>query len=418
MRVLHVIPSLSLTQGGPSFALPVMERALTAAGIDVETVTTDDDGPGRHISKRMAEPIEENGVTRRYFPKQTEFYKVSLPLYRWMRREVRRFDVVHVHAVFSFASVAAAWACARAKVPYVIRPLGLLNSYGMTQRRAILKSLSMRMIEGPLLRDAAAVHFTSEAEQREAESLGWSIRSVVIPLGIETFDLPSRDVFLSLHPDLRDRRRILFLSRLDPKKNVETLLEAFAQIRAERGDTALIICGDGNREYTVRLKDLAERLNIVRSVVWAGSVEGQVKRSALACADLFVLPSFSENFGIAAAEALFSGLPCVLSHGVAIAAEVAAAKAGLAINPSSGELAKAIRFYLDDDDARLAAGMNAKRLAEEKYSAAAMGERLVQLYRDAAQPSRTKNDAAPGRLEVCTRGKDAPAHPRADRQEA
>ncbi len=335
-----------------------------------------------------------------------------------MRREVHRFDVVHVHAIFSFASVAAAWAACRAKVPYVIRPLGLLNSYGMTQRRAILKRLSMRMIEGPLLRDAAAVHFTSEAEQREAESLGWSIRSVVIPLGIEAFDLPSSEVFLSLHPDLRDRRRILFLSRLDPKKNVETLLEAFAQTCAERGDTALIICGDGNREYTVRLKDLAERLNIVRSVVWAGSVEGQVKRSALACADLFVLPSFSENFGIAAAEALFSGLPCVLSHGVAIAAEVAAAEAGLAINPSSGELAKGIRYYLDDDDARLAAGTNAKRLAEEKYSAAAMGERLVQLYRDTAQPSRTKNDAAPGRLEVCTRGKDATAHPRADRQEA
>ncbi len=78
MRVLHVIPSLSLSQGGPSVALPVMERALTAAGIDIETVTTDDDGPGRHVSKPMAESIEENGVTRWYFPKQTEFYKLFL----------------------------------------------------------------------------------------------------------------------------------------------------------------------------------------------------------------------------------------------------------------------------------------------------------------------------------------------------
>jgi len=357
-----------------------MERALTAAGVDVETVTTDDDGPGRHISKRMAEPIDENGVTRWYFPKQTEFYKFSLPLYRWMRREIHRFDVVHVHAVFSFASVAAAWAARRAKVPYVIRPLGLLNSYGMTQRRAILKSLSMRMIEGPLLRDAAAVHFTSEAEQREAESLGWPIRSVVIPLGVEPFALPLPEMFLSLHPTLRHRRRILFLSRLDPKKNVETLLAAFATVRAECADVALIICGDGNAEYIARLKDLASRLDIADSVVWAGKVEGQIKHAALACADLFVLPSFSENFGIAAVEALIAGLPCVLSHGVAIATEVSAAKAGVSVEPTAEAVTDGIRLFMNDAARRTAAANQAKWLAEDRYSASAMGGKLVALY--------------------------------------
>ncbi len=361
-------------------ALPVMERALTSAGVDVETATTDDDGPGRHFSKQLGEPNQENGATRWYFRKQTEFYKVSLPLDRWLRREVHRFDVVHVHAVFSFASIAAARAVRCAKVPYVIRPLGLLNSYGMTRRRAMLKRLSMRAIEGSLLRDAAAVHFTSEAEQREAESLGWPIRSVVIPLGIEPFALPSPELFLSLHPTLRHRRIVLFLSRLDPKKNVETLLAAFAKVRADSADVALVICGDGNAEYFARLKDLATRLDIANAIVWAGKVEGQVKHAALACADVFVLPSFSENFGIAAVEALIAGLPSVLAHGVAIAAEVAAARAGVATEPTADAVAAGIRFFLDDADARTAAAIQAKRLAEERYSASAMGDGLVALY--------------------------------------
>ena len=165
MRILHVIPSLAPVHGGPSVVLPIMERVLTAEGCNVETVTTDDDGPGLRNGKGDGNAREENGVTRRYFPKQTEFYKVSLPLARWVKQEVKRFDVVHIHALFSHTSNAAANAARRAGVPYVIRPLGVLNQYGVTQRRTLLKRLSLRWVEQPILRHAAAVHFTLEAER-------------------------------------------------------------------------------------------------------------------------------------------------------------------------------------------------------------------------------------------------------------
>ena len=115
MRVLHAIPSLSPAHGGPSQALPMMERALSAVGVVVETVTTDDDGRRRRVNKPLGRPLNENGAVRWYFPKQMEFYKVSVPLLRWLPREVRRFDVVHVHALFSFASVAAAWTALRVR---------------------------------------------------------------------------------------------------------------------------------------------------------------------------------------------------------------------------------------------------------------------------------------------------------------
>jgi glycosyltransferase involved in cell wall biosynthesis len=381
MRVLHVIPSLALAHGGPSVALPVMERALTVAGVEVETLTTDDDGPGRRVAKLVGQPIEENGVRRWYFRKQSEFYKFSLPLYRWLTREVHRFDLVHIHAVFAFPSVAAAWAARRSRIPYVIRPLGVLNRYGMTRRRALLKRVSVRAIEGPLLRDAAAVHFTSREEQTEVETLGWPHQSAVIPLGLEPPEPAMASIFRSRHPEIGNRRCILFLSRLDPKKNVECLLRAVAKIRSKH-DLGLIVCGDGEAGYKSLLKKLGEVLGLGDAVVWAGHVDGEVKQSAFACAELFVLPSYSENFGIAAAEALMAGLPCVLSHGVAIAAEVDAASAGLAVAPRAEEIAAGICRFMDVPAMRLAAQENAKRLALEKYSAAAMGSKLVKFYRE------------------------------------
>jgi glycosyltransferase involved in cell wall biosynthesis len=288
--------------------------------------------------------------------------------------------VVHIHALFSFASVAAAWAARRAKVPYVVRPLGLLNSYGMTQRRALLKRLSLRTIEGPLLRDAAAVHFTSLAEQSEAESLGWPIRSVVIPLGIELPPAASPEQFLTRYPELQGLRRILFLSRIDPKKNLEGLLRATGDVAREVADVALIVCGDGAPRYVARLQSLCAEPGTAGRVVWAGHVEGTMKQSALAAAELFVLPSFSENFGIAAVEALGAGLPAILGQGVAVAADVAAADAGLVVSPEPDSIAAAIRCLLLDGQRRRRAAANARGLAAEKFSTAAMASNLTRLY--------------------------------------
>jgi glycosyltransferase involved in cell wall biosynthesis len=380
MRVLHVIPSLSPAQGGPSAALPVIERALSALGIHVETASTNDDGPNRRLTKRLGEPIEENGVTRWYFSKQREFYKVSLPFVHWLQREIHRFDIVQIHALFSFTSVMAARIARRERVPYIIRPLGVLNRYGMTQRRALLKRISFRSIEGPLLKDAAAVHFTSYEEQTEAESLGVHMRSTVIPLGVELEAPGNPEEFFECCPMLRSRQRTLFLSRIDPKKNLESLLRAFSIVVEEFPNSALIVAGDGNADYLATLKLLAKQLGIEERVTWLGRVDGSKKVAVLAAADLFVLPSFSENFGIAAIEALAAGLPCVLGEGVAVAADVETAGAGVVVSPTPESIADGIRCFLNDGNRRQHSAAQARLLVESKYSTAQMGSLLLQLY--------------------------------------
>ena len=379
-NVLHVIPSISHAHGGPSRAIRLMEQALGGSAWQCVTATTDDDGPGRHLDRPLNRPMLEGQATRWYFHKNTEFYKAAWSFVPWVRRNVGRFDVVHIHALFSFTSIVAAWAARRAGVPYIIRPLGTLTHYSRTQRRPWLKRLSLKWIEGPLLRDAAAVHFTSLEEQREAAECGVPMRGVVIALGIETPALSDDTLLRSRFPTLHGALYLLYLSRLDPKKNLEGLLRAFALCHTQWPNTKLLIAGNGAPDYVASLVTLASRLGLDERVIWAGHIDGDLKASALAGAHLFVLPSFSENFGIAAAEALMAGLPCVLGQGVAIATDVVEAGAGVAVGIDPGAIAAGLFELLTDEPARQRMSSNALNLAHSKFSIKAMGENVVLLY--------------------------------------
>jgi glycosyltransferase involved in cell wall biosynthesis len=375
MKVLHVIPSLWHGDGGPSNALRAMERALAAQGVTVETATTDDDGPGRRSGKAGQGAVVEEGTLRRYFAKRSEFYKWSPGFARWIARAVTDYDLLHLHALFSFTTTAASQAARRAGVPYVVRPLGTLAPWGMEHRRPWLKRASLRMIEKPLLHHAAAVHFTSNEEMREAAALRIDMRPVVIPLGI---DMPPPAMRT---PAADGTVRALFLSRLHPKKNLDGLLDAMAMLREEFPQLRLAIAGSGDTEYASALRARADALGLSSRVTWLGFVEGQAKRRAFDDADFFVLPSHSENFGIAAAEALAHGLPCVLSSGVAIAREVAAAGAGIEVATSAESIAAGVRLIMPAA-ARAPMQASALRVARERYSLDAMGARLKQLYLD------------------------------------
>lgn len=376
MRVLQVIPSLAAVHGGPSFVLPIMERAIAAEGIVVETITTDDEGPGRRSDKGDGEAREENGVVRRYFPKQSDFYKVSMPLSRWANREVRRFDVVHIHALFSHTSTAVARIAGRAGVPYIIRPLGVLNQYGVKQRRALLKKCSLRWVERSLLRDAAAVHFTLGAERIEAKLLGIPFQAVVIPVGLESAGPPTSG---------SEARSVLYLSRIDPVKNLECLFAAWSRIHAAHPDWRLRIAGSGPESYLARLHERAESLGIEASVEWLGLVSGGQKARILADAGVFVLPSHSENFGIAAAEALLAGKACVFTPGVAVGAMAALRGAAVLAEGNPESLGCALANLMADGSARAALGDKARRFGQSELSAAVMGRRLRELYERVAK---------------------------------
>jgi glycosyltransferase involved in cell wall biosynthesis len=374
MRVLHVIPSVSAVHGGPSQAIVNMEKALSSRGVNVTTVTTNDDGNNRTLQVPCFQPIATPYATRWYFPCTTSFFKVSIGLGSWVHDNVAHFDVVHAHALFSFAPIAAAFYARRSRVPYVLHPLGVLSNYGMNQRRPLLKRISFAVIERNLLQHASAVHFTSSAEQAEADALGSNCNSVVIPLGI---DVKVIKKVIPTQPSFN----LLFLSRIDRKKNLEGVLQALRLVLAKGLEVTLNIAGDGDAKYVIALKLLARDLAITEHVNWLGYVEGEVKLGLLASASAFVLSSYSESFGIAVAEALAAGLPCLVSRGVALSSEIEKARAGIVTGTTSDEIAAGIERLLVQPGETSKMSEAAHMLALSSYSLNTMGERLEMLYR-------------------------------------
>jgi glycosyltransferase involved in cell wall biosynthesis len=388
LKILHVIPSVGRLRGGPSVAVRTIAQGLVNHGIVVDIATTDDNGTGR-LAVPLGQPVIEDGVTYWYFPRQIPFYTVSWPLSRWIDVHVEEYDVLHIHALFSFSATVGAFWAARRGIPYVVRPLGVLNSWGIRNRRPLLKKLSLRLIERRMLAHAAAVHFTSEQERCEAELATPGTRSVVIPNPVASLgadEKQSAEPFLTRHPDLAGRRVVLFLSRVDPIKGLDLLLNGFARIRKVLPDAVLVVAGNGEESFLARLRAQAQQLGMQRDVIWAGFLEEAAKRAAFAAADVFVLPSYSENFGIAVVEAMANGLPVIVSDRVAIHHEVAQAKAGIVVRCDAYEVQQALVQILGSRSVRDQMARNARRLARE-YSPATVTQRLLEIYQSVARGS-------------------------------
>lgn len=261
MKILHVIPSISLRRGGPSTATLNMVKGLNRAGYLTHLATTDDDGPGRHLPTQLGQLIVDDGAPTWFFRRQTNFYAFSWPLTQWLKDHVTDYDLLHIHALFSYATLPAAFWAYRKNIPYVIQPEGMLGQWGMENRRSSLKKLSFSIIERPLLERAKAIHYTCVAEQQQAEPLNIAQRTTSIPLGVElsTFEnLPEPQRFLDVYPELAGKMIILFLSRLDPIKGLDMLLPAFAEAKRVEPDLALVVAGSGEPGFARLLQRQAD----------------------------------------------------------------------------------------------------------------------------------------------------------------
>jgi len=385
-------------EGGPSVAANAMAEALVGLGVQVTVATTTGRGEREDAS------TERRGYSIVCFRREFEPYKVSFGLTRWLRENIAGFDLLHIHALFSFSSTMAARIARQHSVPYVVRPLGVLNRWGMENRRPILKRVSFRLVELSILLNSAAIHYTSNAERAEAASLDPHLaehRSATISLPIERAEPGDAEVFRARYPAVKKHRVILFLSRIHPMKGIELLLDAFAMVREKNKDVALVIAGDGEESYVRALRERAtrqqqgawstehgdkkqadkeEKGEEDTRIVWTGHLNGEMKAAALAAADVFVLPSASENFGIAAAESLATGVPTIVSEEVALSSDIRQYDAGVVVKRDVQQLAGAISDLLSNRERAAGLAANGRRLAEERYSPEAVGRALHELY--------------------------------------
>ena len=346
MKILHVVPTYlpARRYGGPIVAVHGLCKALVARGHEVHVFTTNVDGDS--VSDVPVDRVVDvDGVAVRYFPSPFSRLYWSPSMKRALR-DVRDYDVVHIHAVYLWPGVAAASAARRANVPYVISPRGMLVPELIRRKSRAMKTLWLRWMERRGFEHASAIHFTSQLEWEDAKRISLPLPSpIVIPNGV---DLPQR-------PNVpRDERTLVFLGRVNWKKGLDRVIEALPRLNAR-----LIVAGNDEENLTPRLRSLAETAGA--EVEFLGPVYGAAKDELLARATLFVLMSTSENFGNAVLEALAMETPAVLSSGVGLAEEV--------VNAGAGVIGlDAVPALLDDEEKRAEMGRNGRALVELRFA--------------------------------------------------
>lgn len=386
MKVLHVIPSVSERSGGPGQAIIPMCGSLSAQGIEVLLAATDDGLPEQNTPggpKRGAVTRYKN-LPAIFFPVQLgASFKYSRPFAVWLDEHVADYDVVHIHAIFNHACLAAARACSKKGVPYIVRPLGTLDPWSMNQK-SFKKKLFWKAGVKTMLTGAAAIHYTTEGEQKAVEnSLGLN-HGVVVPLGVEKPKTPASDAVAKLaerFPDLLDHPYVLVLSRLHPKKALDVLINAFVSLtkRAEFRQWRLVLAGEGPDDYVASLKRMVTERDADDLVIFPGWLEGEHKEAALRNASLLALASQQENFGLCVMEALAAGVPVLLSPEVNLADAVDAAGAGWIANVDTKDLEAKLAEALGSELERAKRGA-AGRNFSDGYSWENIGSQLKEMY--------------------------------------
>jgi len=403
LRILHVISSLAPRYGGPTQVCLELCQELARRGEQAAIYTTNIDGRGE-LDVPLDHPLWTNGVEVRYFPVQKPRpYVMSWPLARALRRAIPGQDIVHIHSLYLFPSAAAAYYCRRAGVPYLVRPHGTLDPY-LFRRHRRRKVLYERLFEWRNLNRAAAIHFTTRDEEELARPLGLRARGVIVSPGVHPeryAEGPDHAAFVEVWPEMRGRRVVLFLGRLNFKKGLDLLAKAFGELGRRREDVHLMLAGpDDGYGDTVRRWLKAE--GVLHRCTFAGMLLGSRKLAALRNADVFVLPSYTENFGVAVVEAMACRLPVIISNRVNIWREVAEARAGLVVGCDANEVSRAIAAVLDDPASRAAMTERARRLVAARFTWAVAGQRMVEVYREILAEHAHSSAAAQAQMEGST----------------
>ena len=378
VKVLHVIPSVAARDGGPSRAVIEMCQALRRNGVETLIATTDADGPDQ-LDVATGQPTSYRETPVIFFHRQaTESFKYSRSLAQWLDQHIADFDLVHIHAVFSHASMAAAKACRKKDVPYIVRPLGTLDPWSLKQKQW-KKDLFWHLGVKQMLHQADAIHYTTVGEKEAAEaSLGLK-RGVVVPLGIdETLLIGTREE----EAPLWIGPYILVLSRLHPKKGLEVLVRAFLSVvqKPEFESWNLLLAGEGEAGYVSSLKNLVKTNGGNGNVVFTGWLEGDKRDNTLRHASLLALTSYQENFGLCVVEALGCGVPVLLSPHVNIADDVERAGAGWVSPVNIAALEQALTDSLRDQNERTKRGRAGQKFVREQFNWDSIAGNLTKLY--------------------------------------
>jgi len=399
MKILHIIPSYlpARLASGPIIPTHNLNKELVKKGFEVVVYTTNLDG-AKILDVPLNQEVDIDGVKVFYFPISFRSWQYSFALHRALAKNVKNFDLIHITSVFLSASTLGAYYAKKFKKPYIISPHGSLMLDPLS-RHSLKKKIYLNLIEKKNLKDAI-VHFLVDQEKDDYLKAGLPLKkAIIIPNGfsseefnirksnIRTSDVPTRtsDVqkfFRKKFNISSDKKIILFLARLHPIKGLDTLIPAFAEVIKKEPNVVLVLAGPDENNYKkeIELEIRNWKLEINKDIVFTGMLVGEDKISALQESDIFVLPSYSECLPMAVVEAMYFGLPVVITKNVGISLRIEKAGAGLVIEKDEKQLAEAILKILNNPDLGKEMGKRGKKLVETEFSAEKVAERWIEEY--------------------------------------
>jgi len=373
LKVLHVTPSFypATQYGGPIYSgYSLCNHLAEIPGLYLRVLTTDSDGtdrievPRAHAIRNGSYPVH---YCRRWLGSDFApgMFLRLVPMIRWA-------DVIHLTAVYSPPTIPTLLLCKLFRKPVVWSVRGALQRWqGST--RTLPKKIWERLSDALCGEDRVVLHVTAEEEGRVSRERIKNARIAVIPNGV---DIPPSNGEREWRPG--KQLRLLFLGRLHPIKGIENLLRAIRQLDPA---TSLSICGSGNKQYENSLKSLVDELSLSDRVRFCGAVSGEEKEKQFCGADICVVPSFSENFGMVVAEALATGVPVIASKGSPWS-EIEKHACGLWVDNDPQSLKEAINRISESSLASM--GRNGREWMEQEFTWPSIARRMNEVYRGLA----------------------------------
>ena len=291
MKILTFVTSLSLKSGGPSRSVPMMVKGLAEIGVDVTLMTVRSDDMNIHA-------LDGSNAKLKILQPDYEIEELD----KFIATE--KFDLIQAQSMWSLQYHRLKRLADKYRIPYIITPRGMLEPWSLSQKKW-KKKIALWVYQMRDLQTSACVFATAEMEAEHIRNLGIKVPISVIPNGIETSGYECRNSIAEV------KKQVLFLSRIHKKKGIELLIDVWQRLKPDFFDWSLVIAGNGEDEYIESLKQRIIDNKLQDCVHIVPPVFGEDKYKLYCESALFVLPSFSENFGMVIAEAMSCGVPAI-----------------------------------------------------------------------------------------------------------
>ncbi len=366
MKICQIVSHIDEEASGPSYSVPKLCENISLVDKDTELILCT-------LASRVKKNIDFS-FEHLEFAEKKLFKRLgrSNSMKYWLKNKSSSFDLIHSHGLWMMPNIYPANYAFENKKKYVVSPRGTLSKQAMKYSRNI-KNIFWEFLQKDALNKASAFHATSHDEYIDIRSAGFKVPVAIVPNGIE---IPKTYTNVKTN----EKRTLLYLGRIHPKKGLEDAIEAWSDIQNQFLNWEFLIVGKGDEKYIRKLKSLIKIKNI-KNIIFSGPIYGEEKNKVYQRSDVFILPTKSENFGMVVAEALSNSVPVLTTTGAPWRGLIDN-RAGWWIDPKKEEIKKTLIKVLKMHSDELAEfGSNGRAWMEEEFSWKNIASDMISFYK-------------------------------------